>query len=199
MDRTAPTRGRGRPSNSSRRSAAVNGLLSQTEEDSAESAELADPRAPDGGFAAAATRTRSSRKRRGFRRTGEQRYHVDTASIPKGMDYQWKRLSYLGKEDRENQIDTYENGFTPVPAQRHPELAGLDGAADGHIVREGLILVERPLELTHEARDEDQAAARALRKQQFRRLGLTPDNNLPRSSPKGSRSFEPIGDDGPDE
>jgi hypothetical protein len=94
--------------------------------------------------------------------TGDK-FHVDPRDIPEGWTYQWIAESVFLNSDKEvvSTVGFYENGWTPVPAQRH-EGQFMPVGYKGHIRREGLILVERPKELTDEARDEEIAAAKNL-------------------------------------
>jgi hypothetical protein len=109
------------------------------------------------------------------------RYFVDKAKVPEGMDYEWKRASYGGLEDREHQIALAEYGaWTPVPAERHPELFGPGAKKGDVIVRGANVLMERPKELTEEARAEDAATAADQVSTQVKRLGLSTHKDMPR-------------------
>lgn len=105
-------------------------------------------------------------------RTGANRFDFDHSLIPEGMTYEFKRLSIFGKEDDEHQINLEHNGWTPVPADRHPELMGRRAVAGGTIVRGGLMLMERPVEITDEARDLDTFAARHQVASHIQSMGL---------------------------
>lgn len=105
-------------------------------------------------------------------RTGSNRFEFDRDVIPDGMTYEWKRKSMFGAEDIENMINLDQNGWSPVPADRHPELMGRRAVVGGEIVRGGLMLMERPEEITEEARELDTFAARNQVAQQVQRLGL---------------------------
>lgn len=104
-------------------------------------------------------------------RTAENRYSVDKSKQPPNTDYQWKRVSIWGKPDEEHQINMAANGWTPVPADRHPELAGLKATKDQFIVRGGQMLMERGKELTQQARLDDKARADEQIKTQLHRVG----------------------------
>jgi hypothetical protein len=105
-------------------------------------------------------------------RTGSNRFEFDRDMIPGGMCYEWKRKTMFGAEDVENLINLDQNGWVPVPADRHPELMGRRATVGGEIVRGGLILMERPEEISEEARELDTFAARSQVAQQIQRLGL---------------------------
>lgn len=78
-------------------------------------------------------------------------FHFDPAIVPEGMSYEWKRYTIRGKEENQYQTKLRSKGYwSPVPASRHPELAGFGVAGDQPIVIEDQILMERPIELTEE-------------------------------------------------
>lgn len=105
-------------------------------------------------------------------RTGSNRFEFDRSMIPSGQTYEWKRKSVFGQEDHENLVNLEQNGWTPVPADRHPELSGRRAIAGAEICRGGLILMERPNEITEEARELDNFAAKHQVAAQVQRLGL---------------------------
>jgi hypothetical protein len=78
----------------------------------------------------------------------------------------------MGAENVEHMINLEANGWTPVPAERHPELSGKRLAAGSAIERGGEMLMERPIEITEEARELDGFAAKNQVASQMQRLGL---------------------------
>lgn len=116
---------------------------------------------------------RMPQRRRIF--TPGNRFEYDESKTPPGMTYQWVRATLAGQEDPENLILAEQNGWTPVPAGRHPELAGLRAAEtnpNGEIRRGGQILMEQPKEYYQEAQEMDQFSARHAVESQIARLGL---------------------------
>jgi hypothetical protein len=105
-------------------------------------------------------------------RTGSNRFEFDRDLIPPGMTYEWKRKTIFGQDDQENMINLEQNGWTPVPAERHIELTGRRAVTGAEILRGGLVLMERPDEITAEAREMDTFAARHQVASQVQRLGL---------------------------
>lgn len=110
-------------------------------------------------------------------------FRVD--DIPSGSSYEWKRHTVFGKEDPTYTTHMREQGWEPVDSARHPELVA-DGYR-GPIIRDGLMLMERPIELTEEARAEDNYAAREAIEIKKRQMNDTPSGTLPRDAHPGTR------------
>lgn len=112
------------------------------------------------------------------------RLHVPKELIPVGMDYQWVTDSVLGQPDVQTRMNYEANGWEAVPASRHPGLFMPVGHT-GEINVGGLVLMERPIELTMEAREEERQAARIPRQMQERAMlsgnipGVTLETNHP--------------------
>lgn len=100
--------------------------------------------------------------------------HIPNEIIPEGWDYQWNNYTVFNEPATASRIAMAENGWRPVPAGRHPGMfMPKDYAQDGPIIRDGMILEERPMELSNEARAEELAKARNLVKDQQEQLGLS--------------------------
>lgn len=78
---------------------------------------------------------------------------------PPGWDYQWKRRTIYNQEDPAYQVELARNGWEPVPLSRHPDMMP-KGWTSATIEVEGLVLMERPMVLTQEARLRESRAAR---------------------------------------
>lgn len=113
-----------------------------------------------------------TRKRKGI----VDQFHIPAELIPEGWDYQWCRKSVWGQPDVAHQIGLQENGWTNVPSERHQGMF-MPPDYKGEIERGGLVLMERPVELTQEARAEEAKAAKTLVDAQREQLGLA----MPRS------------------
>ena len=128
------------------------------------------------------------------RGTNVDRFYVPSHLIPDGWSYEWKSQTVLGKENVAHMMHMAENGWTPVDSSRHPGFF-MPGNYTGPITRDDMILMERPSELTNEARQEDIDAANALINYQRQQLG----QQLPRGfsgdhagvRPRVNRSYEP--------
>ena len=117
------------------------------------------------------------------------RFDYDETKRPAGMAYQWFAASVGGMENHERLIMAEQNGWTPVPADRHPELMGARSPAGADIVRGGQILMEIPQQYQDEDREEDKFAARHAVESQVVRLGLQARQNGGRGI---KRSIEPV-------
>jgi hypothetical protein len=125
-------------------------------------------------------------------RTPSTRFEVDLSKKPPGMAYEWKAKYVLGAENIEGMVNYEANGWVAVPAGRHEELSGKRLGKDAEIVRGGQILMERPEEISTEARDLDGKAARTQVSDQLQRLGLAGH----RAAGRGlKRSYAPPEDD----
>ncbi len=113
------------------------------------------------------------------RHQNQDKFEIPAHLIERGWTYEWKRFTTFGQEDRAYMMGLEENGWTPVPADRHPQFMGPDHK--GFILRDGMILMERPEELTRQARMEEDEAAREEIRIQRRKNGETPSNQLDRS------------------
>ena len=92
----------------------------------------------------------------------QDRLHIPREMIPAGTDLQWVAVEVLGQPNPQERVRFEQNGWRAVT----PDM--FDGRFDGRfmpkghkgeIVVEGLCLMERPMELTMEARAEERAAA----------------------------------------
>src|SRR5579885_2892955 len=92
-------------------------------------------------------------------RTARNMFDIDESKIPEGMSYEWKARTINGAENTAHLI-TYEfNGWTPVPAERHPELLGSRAVAGATIELGGQVLMERPVDITQYSRELEQQQA----------------------------------------
>lgn len=102
-----------------------------------------------------------SRKRKGT--TTSDKFFIPPDQIPDGWSYEWKRHTLYNQEDPSYTVEQYEQGWRPVPVSRHPQFMPV-GHKGAEILRDGLMLMERPIELTREAMAETDGTA----KRQFR-------------------------------
>lgn len=122
------------------------------------------------------------------------KYYIPEGLIPDGWTYEWKRKLVLGAEDPSYEVALARRGWQPVPANRHPEMmpAGYRGV---EIIRDGLILMERPSVITDDVRAADLRRARMQVKFKEEQLTAAPPGQFERTN-KGNdmvkikRSFE---------
>lgn len=89
----------------------------------------------------------------------DDRLHISKELIPDGMDYQFVTDSVLGQPFPQRRARFERKGWTPVPAMRHDGMFMPKGH-QGEINVDGLILMERPLELSIRARQRNNQRAR---------------------------------------
>lgn len=108
------------------------------------------PRAEDP-RARAARRAAELRDNRAESFDGTDKFFVDPSVIPDGWDYEWK-AKYVANQEQISQMMAYKQaGWEEVPTYRHPEMMAA-GTTEPVIIREGLVLMERPKEISDEAR-----------------------------------------------
>lgn len=84
---------------------------------------------------------------------GDDEFDVDNfkdrlfAAEPPGWSYNWKAASVYGKENPQYISGVQRGGWSPVPASRHRDLIYPEYRGETIIV-DGLLLMERPRELT---------------------------------------------------
>ena len=147
-----------------------------------------DPRAR------AARRAAEIRNHLGEMDEGTDEFYVPPGEIPEGWTYEWKRKSVLGQEDAAHQVALARKGWEPVPASRHPSFMP-DSGGFNTIERKGMILMERPAEVTAEARQIELRRARAQVRHKEEQLNSAPQgqfdrNNKDSSLVKVKKSYE---------
>lgn len=92
--------------------------------------------------------TRDAELRQMLKAGYNDKLYVDPKKIPHGVEYRWLRESVYNEPDHGNIGLRRQRGWTPVPAERHPELCftdhyGKNQHVQGHIFVQGLVLYER--------------------------------------------------------
>ena len=121
----------------------------------------------------AARRAAELRDHLGTLDEGVDEFFIDKRAIPDGWDYEWKRKEVLGKADPAYEVSLRLKGWEPVPASRHPEMMP-DSNRGETIERKGMILMERPKEITDEVRNLELRKARAQVRQKEQQLNGAP-------------------------
>ncbi len=122
------------------------------------------------------------RTRRRKLQTHDDIFYLPVAEIPDHLTYEWKRVSNMGEENPFYLASMRDQGWEPVPASRHPNWLP-PGYDKPHIMKGGQILMDRPIELTREARREESAAAKRQVRDAEARLGMTPKGEMTRNFP----------------
>lgn len=119
-------------------------------------------------------------------------FYIDPRKIPEGWDYNWKRESIAGMTDQDHMIEMRGLGWEPVDARRHPEM--MPTGYSGAIRKKGMILMERPLEISEIAKARETAVARELVSQKEKALGIAPSGTFERDKSKTGvrKSYEPM-------
>jgi hypothetical protein len=112
---------------------------------------------------------------------------------PEGWSYEWKRKSSMNMEDLSHMNHVRRKGWTPVPVERHPEMMHI--GAEGSIERKGMLLMERPEEITLDAKAKELIMAR--RQVQIKEGQMTSSAGLlgredSQLAPRLKKSYEPI-------
>jgi hypothetical protein len=108
-------------------------------------------------------------------------FYIPKEDIPEGWDYQWKRHTLLGKEDPAYEVALARTGWEPVPVSRHPNYMpeGYDGVT---IMRRGMLLMERPMEITRDARRNEHKKARDQVRVKEAQLSAAPQGQFQRDN-----------------
>jgi len=112
---------------------------------------------------------------------GTDEFFVEPGIIPDGWTYEWKTKTILGAEDPAHQVKLARDGWEAVPASRHPEMmpAGYKGV---EITRKGMVLMERPSEITEEVRTLELRRARLQVRAKEEQLSAAPAGHFERSN-----------------
>ena len=117
-----------------------------------------------------------------------------TPTAPDGWTYEWKRNTLFNQEDPAYMTSLLRTGWEAVPAKRHPEMMPI--GASKSIERKGMILMERPAEVTRKFEEADKRRARLQMRAKEEQLGSAPQGQFGRdhaqAAPKINKSYEPL-------
>ncbi len=143
---------------------------------------------PEASVAEESPRERAARKaaehrahRDGSLDDGTDEFFVEPGVIPDGWTYEWKTKTILGAEDPAHQVKLARDGWEAVPASRHPEMMPA-GYAGVEITRKGMVLMERPSEITEEVRQIELRRARLQVRAKEEQLSASPAGQFERSN-----------------
>jgi hypothetical protein len=128
---------------------------------------------------------------------GTDEFYISADMIPDGWTYEWKRRLILGKPDPAYDVSLRRTGWQDVPASRHPEMMPLGIAGNASIERKGMVLMERPQQITDRIVQRDKKLARdqvRVKEEQLSQAapGQFSRTEDPRTKPKVNRSYEPM-------
>jgi hypothetical protein len=152
-----------------------------------------DPRAR------AAARAAKIRGDNGGMDEGTDEFYIPKDIIPEGWTYEWKRHTIWNQEDPAYTVQLAREGWEPVPVSRHPQM--MPSSWDkGTIERKGMLLMERPSEISEEVRRIDLRKAREQVRIKEAQLAGTPEGTLSRDhdrvKPSIKKSYDmPIPED----
>jgi hypothetical protein len=126
---------------------------------------------------------------------GIDEFYFSPDQIPDGWTYEWKRRTIMGQEDPAYQVALARTGWEAVPSRRHPEMmpAGWKGET---IERKGMVLMQRPREITERIEELDLRKARNQIKAKEQQLNAAPPGTMERefsdarTRPSIKKSFE---------
>jgi hypothetical protein len=120
-----------------------------------------------------------ARSRRRKQTVNEDMFYIPIDEIPHGLSYEWKRWTVSGQHDPFYIASMREQGWEPVSPKTHPNWVP-PGYNEPHIIKGGMILMERPEELTKEAQRELRQLSKTQVVEAEQRLGMTPKGELTR-------------------
>lgn len=119
------------------------------------------------------------------------------AEAPPGWTYEWKTHTVFGKQFPHYSNQLLRSGWSPVPANRHRELL-FPEYTDESIIVDGLMLMERPKELTERRRLRERQKATDQVRNSEAKLVEAPPGTAPRDAhrkthPRVGSTVGPIG------
>jgi len=151
-----------------------------------------DPRAR------AAARAAQIRDHIGGMDEGTDEFYIPPGLVPDGWSYEWKRHKIWNQEDPSYTVQLRREGWDPVPLHRDADHeAMMPSNWDGNTIeRKGMILMERPKEISDEIRRIELRRARDQVRTKEAQLSGTPDGTLDRVKPSIKKTFDmPIPED----
>ena len=127
---------------------------------------------------------------------GTDEFYIDPSDIPDGWDYEWKTKYVIGQEQSSHMLALRRAGWEEVPTSRHPSFMPLETDLP-FIERKGMVLMERPKEISDDARALELRRARQQVRQKESQLNSAESGQFERSNKdqslvKINRSYESI-------
>ncbi len=123
-------------------------------------------------------------------------FYIDPKIIPPGWSYEYKRHTLLGAKDPSYEVSIAQTGWDPVPLSRHRFMMP-DNWQGNTIEKKGMILMERPAEITAQVLARELSKARGQVGDKEAQLYGAPAGTAPRDNKgtplvKVGRSYEPM-------
>lgn len=119
------------------------------------------------------------------------RFYIPPHIVPPGYTYEWKREFLYGQRDDAHITHLHDNGWRPVVHGAHKGYFSAISDPNEIIRRDGMMLMERPIELTRQAREEEQQAARLLVEAQKQQLTGAIPQGFKGTAPQVKTSYAP--------
>jgi hypothetical protein len=117
-------------------------------------------------------------------------FAINPAMIPPGISLEWKTETVFGKDNYQYFQYMREQGWEPALAKDFPGFMPDNTDPQSPVRRSGMILMERPIELTREAmRDDRMAALGAVAAKEDQVRGAPDKNQFQRHRANGSAEF----------
>jgi hypothetical protein len=136
-----------------------------------------DPRAR------AAARAAQIRGDNGGMDEGADEFYIPKGIVPDGWTYEWKRHTIWNQEDPAYAVQLAREGWEVVPASRHPQMMPSTWERNT-IERKGMLLMERPSEISEEVRRIDLRRAREQVRIKEAQIAGAPDGTFTRDDPR---------------
>jgi len=136
-----------------------------------------DPRAR------AAARAAQIRDDNGGMDEGTDEFYIPKNIVPDGWTYEWKRHTIWNQEDPAYAVQLAREGWEVVPASRHPQMMPSTWERNT-IERKGMLLMERPSEISEEVRRIDLRRAREQVRIKEAQIAGAPDGTFTRDDPR---------------
>jgi len=126
----------------------------------------------------------------------DERFFIDPSIVPEGWSYEWKKKTVYGQGDPAYDTRLARTGWEPVQAERHPAM--MPKGYRGEIVRDGLVLMERPAAITAKVKAIELRRARGAVQLKEQQLSDAPDGTFQRvdgsgrSAVKIGHSYSPV-------
>lgn len=129
---------------------------------------------------------------------GTDEFFVPSQMIPDMWTYEWKRHTIYNQEDPAYTVQLAREGWEVVPVDRCPSHRAMMPATwtKNTIERKGMVLMERPTDITEEMRSIELRRARQQVRVKEQQLSATPDGTMsrndPRVAPKINKGYSPV-------